>query len=302
MEIISVIPRGYCQGVVRAIQIARKTAEANPDQPVTMLGMIVHNKYVVEACEKAGIRFVENPTKTRLDLLDQIDKGIVIFTAHGISDAVREKAQQKGLTLVDASCPDVIKTHLLVKEHCRNNGDVLYIGKKGHPEAEGTTNLSNKVHLITSVEDVHKYPNLHNVLITTQTTLSVLDTKHIIKACFELYPNAEIASEICNATRIRQEAVLGLKDTDVLIVVGDPRSNNSNQLKQIGQKAGIADCYLIESASQLKEEMVKEKNRIAVTSGSSTPNELTDQVIATLKNYAKTGIWNQPSEISATLL
>ncbi len=302
MEIISVIPRGYCQGVVRAIQIARATAEENPDTPVYMLGMIVHNQFVVDACKAIGIRFVEDPGKTRSELLDEIDSGIVIFTAHGISDDVKDKAIQKGLKVVDASCLDVIKTHDLVKQHIANDGDVLYIGKKGHPESEGTVSLSKRVHLITSIADVQNIHSLKNVLITNQTTLSLLDTAKIVEACLEQYPNAKVAKEICNATRVRQEAVMNLKDTDVLIVVGDARSNNSNQLKQIALASGIKEAYLIDSVKDLKEEWVKEKNRIAITSGSSTPNELTQQVITFLKQYANDGNWNIPEDITVHLL
>ncbi|MDD6258484.1 MAG: 4-hydroxy-3-methylbut-2-enyl diphosphate reductase [Erysipelotrichaceae bacterium] len=302
MEIISVIPRGYCQGVVRAIQIAHKTAREHTKEPVYMLGMIVHNQFVVEACKKEGIQFIESPDKTRLELLDEIDHGIVIFTAHGISDAVRKKAADKHLTIVDASCPDVEKTHKLVKDHIAKGGDVLYIGKKGHPESEGTVSLSDHVHLITSKEDINHLKGLRHVLITNQTTLSILDTKDIIEACLKAYPDAQVSSEICNATRIRQEAVMHLKDVDVLIVVGDKRSNNSNQLKQIGLSSGIHDAYLIDSVSDLQEDMVKGRNRIAVTSGSSTPNELTKQVIDFLKQYALDGKWNLPEPASVHLI
>lgn len=302
MEIISVIPRGYCQGVVRAIQIAHKTAREHTKEPVYMLGMIVHNQFVVEACKKEGIQFIESPDKTRLELLDEIDHGIVIFTAHGISDAVRKKAADKHLTIVDASCPDVEKTHKLVKDHIAKGGDVLYIGKKGHPESEGTVSLSDHVHLITSKEDINHLKGLRHVLITNQTTLSILDTKDIIEACLKAYPDAQVSSEICNATRIRQEAVMHLKDVDVLIVVGDKRSNNSNQLKQIGLSSGIHDAYLIDSVSDLEEDMVKGRNRIAVTSGSSTPNELTKQVIDFLKQYALDGKWNLPEPASVHLI
>lgn len=302
MEIISVVPRGYCQGVVRAIQIAHKTAREHAHEPVYMLGMIVHNQFVVEACKKEGIQFIESPGKTRLELLDEIDHGIVIFTAHGISDAVRKKAEDKHLTIVDASCPDVEKTHKLVKDHIAQGGDVLYIGKKGHPEAEGTVSLSDHVHLITCKEDVNDLKGLHHVLITNQTTLSILDTKDIIDACLKAYPDAQVSSEICNATRIRQEAVMHLKDVDVLIVVGDKRSNNSNQLKQIGLSSGIQDAYLIDSVTDLKEDMVKGRNRIAVTSGSSTPNELTKQVIDFLKQYAMDGRWDLPEPAGIHLI
>lgn len=298
MEIISVIPRGYCQGVVRAIRIAKETVQNNPGVKVSMLGMIVHNQYVVDACEELGIVFVEETGKSRLELLDRIDSGIVIFTAHGISDAVKAKAIAKGLTIVDASCPDVIKTHELVQAHCAKGGDVLYIGKKGHPESEGTVGLSDRVHLITSCEDLGNLNDLHDVLITNQTTLSLLDSKQIIDAAKKKYPDAVIAEEICNATRIRQDAVMKLKDIDLLIVVGDKRSNNSNQLKEIGLRSGVKEALLIDSIEDLKESQIKEKDRIAVTSGSSTPNELTQQVIATLKDYAKTGIYHQPAAVT----
>ena len=301
MEIISVIPRGYCQGVVRAILTAKRTAEQYPDQPVTMLGMIVHNRFVVEECRRMGIRFVENPAKTRLELLDEIDEGVVIFTAHGVSDAVREKAAAKGLIVVDATCPDVIRTHTIVREHAAL-GDVIYIGKKNHPESEGTVGLSSRVHLVTSAADIEKLNGLENILITNQTTLSLIDTQDIIDACLAKWPDAVVCKEICNATRVRQEAVMNLRDTDVLIVVGDPRSNNSNQLREIGTKAGIPETYLIESILSLKEEMVRNKNRIAVTSGSSTPNSLTTQIIDFLQEYARTGQFRLPEEVISTLL
>jgi len=301
MEIISVTPRGYCQGVVRAIRIARQTVENNPNQPVYMLGMIVHNQYVVDALEELGIHFIEKKGVKRIDLLDEINEGIVIFTAHGISDDVRQKAIAKGLTVVDASCIDVMKTHTLVQEHCVKGGDVIYIGKKGHPESEGTVGLSNHVHLITSLEDIKNLNGLNNVLITNQTTLSIIDTKEIIDACLEKYPDAIVAKEICNATRIRQEAVMNLENIDLLIVVGDTRSNNSNQLKEIGLKFNAKEAILIDSVYSLNENQIKDKKRIAVTSGSSTPNELTQQVIDFLKQYNETHIWQMPDEVKCKL-
>lgn len=300
MEIISVVPRGYCQGVVRAIKIAEKTVQENLSQPVYMLGMIVHNQYVVNACKAMGIQFIEDPNKTRLELLDEIDHGTVIFTAHGVSDAVYAKAKAKNLTIVDATCPDVFKTHTLVKEHCKN-GDVLYIGKKNHPESEGVVQLSSRVHLITCPDDLNNLPPLENVLITSQTTISLLDAAEIIAACKKAFPQARIAEEICNATRMRQEAVMKLKDVDLLIVVGDKRSNNSKQLKEIGLKSDCKNAVLIDSVQDLSKEMVDGKNRIAVTSGSSTPNVLTSQVIDFLKRYAETHIWQMPETLSGQL-
>ena len=301
MEIISVVPRGYCQGVVRAILKAKETVQKYSDIPVTMLGMIVHNRFVVDECQRMGIRFVEDPKKTRLELLDEIDEGVVIFTAHGVSDAVRQKAEEKGLIIVDATCPDVIVTHDIVRDHAAN-GDVIYIGKKNHPESEGTVGLGDHVHLVTCIDDLDDLPEMHDILITNQTTLSLIDVQEIIDACLERWPDAKVSKEICNATRIRQEAVMNLKDTDCLIVVGDPRSNNSNQLKEIGTKAGIQETYLIDSVLSLNEDMIRNKNRIAVTSGSSTPNSLTAQVISFLEDYAETGIFSLPKEVSSSLL
>lgn len=298
MEIISVVPRGYCQGVVRAIQIAKDTAAAYPDTPITMLGMIVHNSFVVDACRRAGISFIEDPARTRLELLDEIQEGVVIFTAHGVSDAVRRKAEQKGLIVVDATCRDVRKTHDIIRSH---PGDVIYIGKRNHPEAEAAVGLSGRVHLVTCPEDIRTLPPLKDVLITNQTTLSVLDTARIIAACLEAYPDAKACEEICNATRIRQEAVMAIHDADLLIVVGDPRSNNSRQLAETGRKAGIPETLLISSVDDLTEETIRKKNRIAVTSGSSTPNILTKQVIDFLKEYAQTGVFNPPKADPAVL-
>ncbi len=301
MEIISVSPRGYCQGVVKAIMTAQKTVKENPNTRVSMLGMIVHNKHVVQACKDLGIHTLEAKGKTRLELLDEIEEGIVIFTAHGVSDTVYQKAKEKGLTIVDATCKDVSKTHDLVRKHVCN-GDVLYIGKPHHPEAEGVVGLSNRVHLISKEEDLKHLPSLENILITCQTTLSLLDTKSLIDACIKAYPNAKTAPEICNATTIRQMAVLNLKDVDVLIVVGDPHSNNSNQLKEIGKMANIHRCYLIDDVQCLQEDMLKGAKRIAVTSGSSTPTALTNQVITCLEDYASSNVLTIPTSLNNQIL
>ena len=303
MEIIKVIPRGYCQGVVRAILIAKKTVKENPDTRVTMLGMIVHNQFVVDACRKLGINFVEDKNKTRMELLEEISSGIVIFTAHGVSDDVIRAAKAKGLTCVDATCPDVIRTHNLVKEHSAV-GDIIYIGKKNHPESEGTVGISDKIHLVTSIEDVDELKNisLKNILITNQTTLSMLDTAEIIAYCKKLFPDAIVAKEICNATSKRQEAVLQLQNVDLLIVVGDARSNNSNQLAKIAKHAGIQESYLIDSVLDLTPSMIDGYKRIAITSGSSTPNSITDQVVDFLNEYARTGIWQLPETVNVQLI
>lgn len=300
MEIIPVVPRGYCKGVYRAIKIAKETVKLYPDQPIYMLGMIVHNRFVVEACEHYNIRCIEDKDLTRMELLDKIDKGVVIFTAHGVSLEVKAKAQTKGLIIVDASCEDVLKTHQIILEHIPN-GDCIYIGKKHHPEAEGACGLGSNIYLVSNMEDIDKLPRLHNVLITNQTTMSIIEIQKLIDHALGKYPDAKVADEICNATRIRQQAILKLKDIDSLIVVGDPTSNNSKKLKEIA-KQNIPNIYMIETVNDLNEEMFKDVERLAITSGASTPTYLTEQIIQMIQEYDKTKILNKkPIEIDKIL-
>lgn len=302
MEIIPVVPRGYCKGVVRAIEIAKQCAKEYPDQKITVLGMIVHNQHVVDALKNLNITTVENKNKTRIELLDEINEGVVIFTAHGISDAVKQKAADKGLICVDASCTDVIETQNLVKEKIRQNANVLYIGKKKHPEAEAVLSISQDVHLITSASDLPETLE-GDVFVTNQTTMSLLEVEAIIDEIIKKWPHAQIMREICNATSIRQKAVLNLSNQqiDCLIVVGDPASNNSTKLKVLGIQSGIQHVIMIESVFDLNEEMIQHHQRIAVTSGASTPTALTAQVIDVLKKYAQTKEFILPDKLPQIL-
>lgn len=297
MEILPVIPRGYCKGVVRAIEIAKKCAQDYPDQKITVLGMIVHNQHIVDALKKLNIHTVEDKTKTRIELLDEIDTGVIIFTAHGISEQAKQKAQDKGLICVDASCTDVIETQNIVKAKIKDGYKVLYIGKKNHPEAEAVLSISNQVYLVTSIDDL-KIELDQKIFVTNQTTMSILEIEEIISEITKRWPEAEIMREICNATSIRQKAVLDLKDKniDCLIVVGDPHSNNTTKLKVLGSECGIQNVLMIESIFDLKEEQIASHQRIAITSGASTPTALTNQVIETLRHYASTQQFIYPEE------
>ncbi|MCF0114247.1 MAG: 4-hydroxy-3-methylbut-2-enyl diphosphate reductase, partial [Erysipelotrichaceae bacterium] len=288
MQIFPIVPRGYCKGVVKAIALSRKVALENPHIKITMLGMIVHNHFVVEACKSLGITCLDAKDKTRLELLDEIDEGIVIFTAHGVSDEVRKKARDKGLMIIDASCDDVIKTQDIIKDHLSNNYEIMYIGKKGHPEAEGALGLSEHVHLIDKHTNINDLQNYDKVLITNQTTMSIMEIKALIDSLKHKYPHAEICEEICNATRIRQEAILKTKDLDELIVVGDPNSNNSRKLKDMAISHGIGSVYMIEKPEDITEDMIQDHKNIGVTSGASTPTYITEQVITLLNTYAAT--------------
>ncbi len=287
MEVIKVIPRGYCKGVVNAIQLAKKTAEQYKDMPIYVLGMLVHNTYVMQALSELNIIAIDDKSKTRLELLDEIDHGVVIFTAHGISSKVKDKAKQKGLICIDASCPDVVKTQNIVSDYLSKGFDVLYIGKPHHPEAEAVESLSEHVHLISKAEDIEKISYSEKIFVTNQTTMSIFDIQDLFQKIKERFPQAVFCEEICNATRIRQQAVADLKqrDIDVLYVVGDKHSNNSNRLAQIALEQGIQHVYLIDDVTNIQDEQLLNVNRVAVTAGASTPTYLTAQVIEYLENY-----------------
>ncbi len=284
MEIIKVMPRGYCKGVIRAIRMAVECTKRYPNQPITILGMLVHNHYVMKALALHHIKMIDDPNKTREQLLDEITEGVVIFTAHGIAPQVLEKAQKKGLICIDASCPDVLKTQVLVKAKLDAGYEVIYIGKAKHPEAEAVCALSDHIHFMEPKDPIISLPE-GKLFITNQTTMSIYDLESLFQKLKEYYPDAEFCEEICNATRIRQEAVAELEQIDVLYVVGDRFSNNSNRLAQIGAEHGIKSVYLIDTVNDIESNQLHDAKRVAVTAGASTPTYLTDQVIAYLQDF-----------------
>lgn len=287
MEVVKISPRGYCYGVVDAMVLALQTAR-NLDlpRPIHILGMIVHNRHVTEAFEREGIITLDG--ENRLDILDQIDQGTVIFTAHGVSPEVRRKAREKGLTVVDATCPDVTKTHDLIREKTAEGYEIIYIGKKGHPEPEGAIGIApDHVHLIETEEDIERLNiQTDKIVITNQTTMSQWDIRHLIAKLLEHYPGAEVYNEICLATQLRQEAVAEqAKQADLCIVVGDPRSNNSNRLAQVAEEIAGVKAYRVADVTEIKREWLQGIRKVAVTSGASTPTPITKEVIAYLEQY-----------------
>ncbi|WP_019638404.1 4-hydroxy-3-methylbut-2-enyl diphosphate reductase [Paenibacillus fonticola] len=287
MEVIKISPRGYCYGVVDAMVLARQAAK-NLDlpRPIYILGMIVHNSHVTQSFEDEGIITLDGPN--RLDILSQVERGTVIFTAHGVSPEVRKIARDKGLTTVDATCPDVTKTHVLIKEKVADGYDIIYIGKKGHPEPEGAIGVAPEhVHLIEKEEEISSLSvSSDKIVITNQTTMSQWDIKHIMKKLLEKFPGAEVHNEICLATQVRQEAVAEQAgQADLVIVVGDPRSNNSNRLAQVSEEIAGVTAYRISDVTELKREWLEGVGKVAVTSGASTPTPITKEVIAYLEQY-----------------
>jgi 4-hydroxy-3-methylbut-2-en-1-yl diphosphate reductase len=284
VDVLKITPRGYCHGVVEAIRAAKQTAKARPGEKIRMLGYLVHNVHVTDELQQNGIELVDRDN--RLEGLEQIEGGTVIFTAHGVAPAVKQRAQERGLNLVDATCSDVVVTHDLVKDLVERGYDVVYIGRRGHPEPEGVVGEApGRVHLVQDPEDVDslKLDN-EKIAVTCQTTLSIWDTAAMIKRVRERFPNAEAYNEICRATQDRQEAAVeAAKECDLVIVVGSERSSNSKRLVQVVQELARKPAYLVDTVADIKPEWLEGKGRVGVTSGASTPTQLTRQVIEYLE-------------------
>jgi 4-hydroxy-3-methylbut-2-enyl diphosphate reductase len=287
MEVLKIAPRGYCYGVVDAMVIARNAAlDKSLPRPIYILGMIVHNKHVTDAFEEEGIITLDGPN--RLEILKQVSHGTVIFTAHGVSPEVRKIAQEKGLTTLDATCPDVTVTHDLIRNKKEDGYEFIYIGKKGHPEPEGAVGIAPTiVHLVESIDDVNKLTiNNDKIIVTNQTTMSQWDVQDIMEKVQEKYPHTVVHREICVATQVRQEAVAEqAKQADLTIVVGDPKSNNSNRLAQVSEEIAGTKAYRISDISELELDWLQGVKKVAVTAGASTPTPITKEVITFLEQY-----------------
>lgn len=285
MEVVRITPRGYCHGVVEAIRMAKKVGAEHSGEPVAMLGYLVHNEHVTRELEGAGVRLVDAPD--RLSGLDQIEGGTVIFTAHGVSPQVVEAARQRGLSVVDATCSDVTRTHDLVRRLLAEGREVVYIGKRRHPEPEGVVGIDPAhVHLIESIAEIDglSFPPGTPLAVTCQTTLSMWDTRAIIDRLVERFPHVEVHNEICLATQERQEAaVRAAEDVDCVVVVGSTRSSNSKRLVQVVEERAGRRAFLVDTAADLDPAWFRGMHRVGVTAGASTPTQITRAVIAALE-------------------
>jgi 4-hydroxy-3-methylbut-2-enyl diphosphate reductase len=279
MRVILAQPRGFCAGVVRAIEIVERALKTF-GPPVYVRHEIVHNRHVVESLKAKGARFVEDLSEVPAD-------AVTIFSAHGVARAVEEEAERRGLNVIDATCPLVSKVHNQANRYVRDARQLILIGHAGHPEVEGTTGrIPAPVHLVQTEEDVEKLdiPRDTPVAYVTQTTLSVDDTRGIIAAIEAKFSDVigPDTRDICYATQNRQSAVRDLcKQVDVLLVVGASNSSNSNRLREIGADSGIAS-YLIADGSELKAEWVKDAKVVGITAGASAPETLVENVIEAL--------------------
>ncbi len=288
MRIILAKPRGFCAGVMRAIETVEKAIQKF-GSPVYVRHEIVHNKFVVESLRKKGAIFVKE--------VDEIPRGaITIFSAHGVSDRVEDDALNRGLDVIDATCPLVSKVHREAKKYEEENYEIILIGHRGHPEVEGTSGRVKKdVILITNEEDAKtvEIKNPEKLAYVTQTTLSVDDTKKIAAILEERFPSLKrglATKDICYATQNRQDAVRSLcKMIDVLLVIGAQNSSNSNRLRDLGQESGLPS-YLINGAADLDKSWFANVENIGLTAGASAPEILVQEVIAKIKEFSNSEI------------
>jgi 4-hydroxy-3-methylbut-2-enyl diphosphate reductase len=280
MDVLLANPRGFCAGVERAIEIVERALEQR-GAPIYVRHEIVHNKYVVEDLRRKGAVFVEE--------LDEIPRGsTVIFSAHGVSKDIRRDADNRGLKVFDATCPLVTKVHVEVSKMLREGYEIVMIGHRGHPEAEGTMGqAASGMHLVETVEDVAQLAvrDPGKLSYVTQTTLSVDDAARIVAALKLRFPEIRgpKRDDICYATQNRQDAVKFMAPRcDVVIVVGSPNSSNSNRLREVAQNMGV-DAYMVDSAEDLKPEWIAGKPRVGVTAGASAPEVLVNALIERLQ-------------------
>lgn len=290
MQIILANPRGFCAGVDRAITIVERAIELF-GAPVYVRHEVVHNRYVVNRLKQLGAIFIE-------DIREVPDDTILIFSAHGVSKAVREEAKQRKLRIFDATCPLVTKVHMEVARSSYRGEEVILIGHAGHIEVDGTMGQYNNpqggIYLIESTEDVNKLKikDENHLCFTTQTTLSVDDTAEIIAALKQRFPNIRSPrkNDICYATTNRQQAVKQLSSrADIVLVVGSKNSSNSNRLAELARRSS-KNAYLIDYASDIQQEWLVNARTIGVTAGASAPDILVQQVIEHLKGLGCTSL------------
>ena len=283
MEIVLASPRGFCAGVDRAIEIVEQ-ALARFGAPVYVRHEIVHNRHVVEDLRAKGAIFIDDPA-------DAPEGALLVFSAHGVSPAVRQAAAERGLRVIDATCPLVTKVHVETQRMAREDCEIVLVGHRGHVEVEGTMgHAPDRIHLVQNVDDVAQLEvrDPTRLACVTQTTLSVDDTREILDALRARFPSIRLPrkDDICYATQNRQNAVKELtREADVVIVVGAPESSNSNRLVELAAKSG-ARAYLVQDARDLEAAWLDGARQVGVTAGASAPEVLVQGVVARLRDLA----------------
>jgi len=289
MIVILANPRGFCAGVDRAIEIVERALQLH-GAPIYVRHEVVHNKYVVDDLRRKGAVFVE-------ELSDVPPGNTVIFSAHGVSQAVRREAEQRRLNVFDATCPLVTKVHVEVVRMREQGREIVMIGHRGHPEVEGTMGQSaGGMHLVETAADVERLQvaDPRNLAYVTQTTLSVEDAAGIVRALKARFPHivGPKKDDICYATQNRQDAVKALaQESDVVLVVGSPNSSNSNRLREVAQNMGVP-AYMVDTASELDPAWVAGQARVGVTAGASAPEVLVRELVERLRSLGASEVRN----------
>lgn len=293
-QIILANPRGFCAGVDRAIDIVERAIELF-GAPIYVKHEVVHNKFVVDELRNKGAVFVE-------ELSEIPDDTTVIFSAHGVSQAVRKEANERSLKVFDATCPLVTKVHMEVTRYSKAGHECILIGHAGHPEVEGTMgqfdeSQGGQMYLVEDVDDVNDLVvnDSDHLSYVTQTTLSMDDTANVIDALRSRFPKilGPKKDDICYATQNRQDAVKKLaQESDLVLVVGSPNSSNSNRLKEVAERIGT-EAYLIDNESEINQDWLKGKEKIGLTAGASAPAELVENVITKLREWGVSAVFSQ---------
>ncbi len=276
--------QGFCFGVDSAIKKIVNFDFTNYELPIYILGDLVHNKYVSSYFENLGFIILRGHDKYAL--IDSIDKGTVILTAHGSSQKLLDYIEKRNLSVINTMCPHVNKSFRLIEEKINKGYDVLYIGKNLHPESMAALEISNKVHLIENIEDINKYTTLTKVCITNQTTMSVFDIKDIVDKFLAVFPNGKILNKVCMASKERQKELMEKsKLADYIIIVGDTLSNNTKKLYSIAcGNRSLDNVIMVNNVSEINIDIVKNKENILIASGASTPNSIVYEIVDTLND------------------
>lgn len=286
MKVVKVTPQGYCNGVKQALQKCIDALnDPNTIKPIYLLGMIIHNKYVCEELKEKGIIILEGEDKSKL--IDQIDSGTIIITAHGVENSLKEMILNKNLNIIDATCKIVDRVHINILSYLSKGYEIIYLGRNHHPETIGVLNESDKIHLIEDVEELNELDKNKKYYVTNQTTLSNDDIIELHEGIKKQFEHVILENTVCLATTKRESALIGL-ETDLLIIVGDEKSSNTRKLFVTAlEKSRAKQIVFVENAHQLLDYLEGEYEIAHVTSGASTPSVITDQVVRFLESDLK---------------
>ena len=278
IEIINITPRGFCNGVVKAIIMINNVLKENKyKKPLYIYGELVHNTHITNAFKNEGIITISD--------YSNIKEGTIIVTAHGLSEHEKQTIISQGVDIIDTTCKEVLKIQKLVKEKINDGYTVIYYGKLNHPECKAVLNDNDNIILVTNINDVNNINiNSDKLFFTNQTTMSYFDTLDIIDELKKKYSNIDVNIDICTASKQRQVAVYDkCKDCDIVLVIGDKKSNNTNKLKEICESLNIK-TYLVETVNDLNTINIYDNIKIGITAGSSTPNKLVNEIIKSLED------------------